>query len=94
MLGRRIAYAEMGAGDPILFLHGNPVSSLLWRNIIPDLATLGRCIAPDLLGMGRSEKLPNAGPGSYRFVDHYFRRNISLVDQTINGQTQYTAINH
>lgn len=68
--GRRIAYVEMGTGDPIVFLHGNPTSSYLWRNIMPDLAGLGRCIAPDLIGMGDSDKLPGSGPDRYRFVEH------------------------
>ena len=68
--GKRMAYAEMGSGNPIVFLHGNPTSSYLWRNIIPHVTTLGRCIAPDLIGMGDSEKLDNPGPNSYRFVEH------------------------
>jgi len=58
------------AGAPIVFLHGNPVSSYLWRNIIPHCAPLGRCIAPDLIGMGDSQKLSPSGPDSYRFVEH------------------------
>ena len=68
--GKRMAYVEMGSGDPILFLHGNPTSSYLWRNIMPSVAGLGRCIAPDLIGMGDSDKLPDAGPASYRFTEH------------------------
>ena len=68
--GRRMAYVEVGDGDPIVFLHGNPTSSYLWRNVIPYLAERGRCIAPDLIGMGDSEKLPDSGPGRYRFVEH------------------------
>jgi haloalkane dehalogenase len=68
--GRRMAYVEVGRGDPIVFLHGNPTSSYLWRNVIPHLAERGRCIAPDLMGMGDSEKLPDSGPGRYRFVEH------------------------
>ena len=68
--GRRMAYVEMGSGDPIVFLHGNPTSSYLWRNIMPRLAPFGRCVAPDLIGMGDSDKLPECGPRSYRFVEH------------------------
>jgi haloalkane dehalogenase len=68
--GRRIAYVETGSGDPIVFQHGNPTSSYLWRNIIPHLEELGRCIAMDLVGMGDSEKLPDSGPASYTFVEH------------------------
>ncbi len=70
--GRRMAYVETGKldGDPIVFLHGNPTSSYLWRNIIPYMTGLGRCIAPDLIGMGDSDKLPDSGPDRYRFVEH------------------------
>jgi haloalkane dehalogenase len=65
--GTEISYAEVGSGDPIVFLHGNPTSSYLWRNIIPHVGDLGRCLAPDLMGMGQSGPSPN---GSYRFADH------------------------
>jgi haloalkane dehalogenase len=68
--GKRLAYVEMGDGDPIVFQHGNPTSSYLWRNIMPALATRGRCIAVDLIGMGDSDKLDNPGPDSYRYVEH------------------------
>mgnify|MGYP001827664983 FL=1 len=68
--GKQIAYVEMGAGDPIVFQHGNPTSSYLWRNIMPHLADQGRCIAVDLIGMGDSDKLDDPGPDSYRFVEH------------------------
>lgn len=68
--GKRMAYVEVGEGDPIVFLHGNPTSSYLWRNVIPHLAGRGRCIAPDLIGMGDSEKLTPSGPERYRFVEH------------------------
>jgi len=62
-----MAYVDTGAGDPVVFLHGNPTSSYLWRNVIPHVEGLGRCLAPDLVGMGDSGKAPT---GSYRFVDH------------------------
>ena len=68
--GHNMAWVESGMGDPIVLLHGNPTSSYLWRNIIPYLETLGRCIAPDLIGMGDSDKLNGSGPGRYRFVEH------------------------
>lgn len=69
--GRRMAYHERGAGETALvFLHGNPTSSFLWRDVIPHVTDAGRCIAPDLIGMGDSEKLDPSGPGSYRFVEH------------------------
>jgi haloalkane dehalogenase len=68
--GLTMAYEDVGEGDPIVFLHGNPTSSYLWRNIIPHLADSYRCIAPDLIGMGDSDKLPDSGPGAYTFVQH------------------------
>jgi len=68
--GRSMAYVEVGTGDPIVLLHGNPTSSYLWRNVVPHLQDLGRCIVPDLIGMGDSDKLPDPGPDSYRFVEH------------------------
>jgi haloalkane dehalogenase len=87
LLDTWISYADTGAGDPIVFLHGNPTSSYLWRNIIPHLAPLARCVAPDLVGMGASG--PSAS-GTYRFADHsrhldaFFdaldlKRNVTLV---------------
>jgi haloalkane dehalogenase len=66
VLGSKMHYVEEGSGDPVLFLHGNPTSSYLWRNIIPHVSPVGRCIAPDLIGMGKSDK-PSL---EYRFVDH------------------------
>jgi haloalkane dehalogenase len=68
--GLRMAYVEEGEGDPIVFLHGNPTSSYLWRNIWPHVREQGRVIVPDLIGMGDSDKLPTSGPDSYRFVEH------------------------
>jgi haloalkane dehalogenase len=81
--GSRMAYVDEGQGDPILFLHGNPTSSYLWRNVIPHVRDLGRCIAPDLIGMGRSDKPDLA----YRFSDHAryvdgFIRALGLRDIT------------
>jgi haloalkane dehalogenase len=85
--GVEMAYVDVSSGDPIVFLHGNPTSSYLWRNVIPHLAGLGRCLAPDLVGMGDSGRTPD---GSFRFVDHAryldgwfdaldLRRNVTLV---------------
>jgi haloalkane dehalogenase len=69
--GKRMAYAELGAGEPVfLFLHGNPTSSYLWRNVMPEVAGLGHCITPDLIGMGDSDKLADPGPLTYRFATH------------------------
>lgn len=70
--GRRLAHMEMGSGDPIVLLHGNPTSSYLWRDVMPPLASLGRVIAPDLIGHGASEKLPASdGPGRYTLEGTY-----------------------
>ncbi|PXF40021.1 Haloalkane dehalogenase [Gracilariopsis chorda] len=68
--GKRMAYVEVGEGDPIVFLHGNPTSSYLWRNIMPHLEGRGRLIAPDLIGMGDSEKLDFSGPNRYTVLEH------------------------
>jgi haloalkane dehalogenase len=68
--GVPMAYHERGEGRPVLFLHGNPTSSYLWRDVIPELEGLGRLIAPDLIGMGDSAKLPNPDPDTYRFTTH------------------------
>jgi len=67
VLGVPMAYVDVGAGDPIVFLHGTPTPSYLWRNIIPYLLPFGRCLAPDYVGMGNSGAAPD---GAYRFVDH------------------------
>ncbi|MGD8833244.1 MAG: haloalkane dehalogenase [Pseudomonadales bacterium] len=71
VLGKRMAYVEMGEGEPIVFQHGNPTSSYLWRNIMPYVQDKGRCIALDLIGMGDSEKLTDSGPDRYTFAEHY-----------------------
>jgi haloalkane dehalogenase len=70
VLGARMAYHERGEGAPVLFLHGNPTSSYLWRDVIPELEGRGRLIAPDLIGMGDSAKLPNPNSDTYRFTTH------------------------
>jgi haloalkane dehalogenase len=67
VLDSEMAYVDAGTGDPVVFLHGNPTSSYLWRNVIPHVERVARCLAPDLIGMGDSGK--SAG-GSYRFADH------------------------
>jgi haloalkane dehalogenase len=89
--GIPMAYVEEGSGDPIVLLHGNPTSSYLWRNVVPHLSPLGRCIAPDLVGMGDSGRLPDSGPGRYRFVDH--RRHLDgLLDALGVGRAVTFAI--
>ena len=70
--GHRLAHVEMGQGQPIVLLHGNPTSSYLWRDVMPPLARLGRAIAPDLIGHGDSDKLPaSLGPGRYTLEGTY-----------------------
>jgi haloalkane dehalogenase len=87
-----MAYVETGAGDPIVLLHGNPTSSYLWRNVIPHLAGLGRCIAPDLIGMGDSDKLPDSGPRSYTFVEH--RRYLDALLENLAVRERVTFVVH
>lgn len=70
VLDHQMTYVEAGHGDPIVFLHGNPTSSYLWRNVMPHVENAGRCIAPDLIGMGDSDKLASTGPNTYTFVQH------------------------
>ena len=88
VLGREMAYVEVGAGDPIVLLHGNPTSSYLWRNVLPHLQPRGRCIAPDLIGMGDSDKLPDSGPGSYRFVERVLPTQV-LRPLSVEEMAQY-----
>ncbi|MBX3504120.1 MAG: haloalkane dehalogenase [Parvibaculum sp.] len=90
--GRHMAYAEMGEGDPIVFLHGNPTSSYLWRNVMPHLADQGRCIAPDLIGMGDSEKLEPSGPERYTFREH--RRFLDAFLETLGIVRNVTLVIH
>ncbi|WP_266180835.1 haloalkane dehalogenase [Dyella humicola] len=92
VLGSEMAYVEVGEGDPIVFLHGNPTSSYLWRNVVPHLQKLGRCIVPDLIGMGDSAKLPNSGPGSYRFVEH--RRYLDALLEALDVRENVTLVIH
>jgi haloalkane dehalogenase len=87
-----MAYVEVGEGDPIVLLHGNPTSSYLWRNVIPHLQPRGRCIAPDLIGMGDSDKLPDSGLGSYRFVEH--RRYLDALLEALGVRERVTFVIH
>ena len=92
VLGHRMAYVELGEGNPIVFLHGNPTSSYLWRNVIPHLSGLGRCIAPDLIGMGDSDKLEPSGPDRYRFVEH--RRFLDALLDTLDVHQNVVFVTH
>jgi haloalkane dehalogenase len=92
VLDRTMAYFDIGQGDPIVFLHGNPTSSYLWRNILPYLQGEGRCLAPDLIGMGDSEKLPASGPASYTFVEH--RRYLDALLAALGVERHVTFVIH
>jgi haloalkane dehalogenase len=74
VLGRRMAWVEQGAGEPVVLLHGNPTSSFLWREVMAAMAAVpgfrGRLLAPDLVGMGDSDKLPESGPDRYTLAEH------------------------
>lgn len=85
VLGVSMAYVEAGKGDPIVFLHGNPTSSYLWRHVIPEVLPAGRCIAPDLIGMGDSAQIA-VGPNAYRFTDHrdYLEALLGILDVNEN----------
>ena len=91
--GKQIAYVEEGRGDPIVLLHGNPTSSFLWRNVIPELVESGRVIVPDLIGQGDSEKLPaSEGPERYSLEVAY-----SYVDgllESISANQNVTLVIH
>ena len=91
--GKQIAYVEEGSGDPIVLLHGNPTSSFLWRNVIPELVESGRVIVPDLIGQGDSEKLPASdGPERYSLEVAY-----SYVDgllESIGANENVTLVIH
>ena len=92
VLGLDMAYVEVGEGDPIVFLHGNPTSSYLWRNVIPGVSDLGRCIAPDLIGMGDSGRLPDSGPDRYRFADH--RSHLDVLLAALGVEREVTFVVH
>jgi haloalkane dehalogenase len=92
VFGRQMAYVSSGSGDPIIFLHGNPTSSYLWRNIIPHVERCARCVAPDLIGMGDSDKLPESGPGSYTFVKH--RRYLDGLLASLGVERNAVLVGH
>ena len=93
VLGSKMAYHERGQGAPVLLLHGNPTSSYLWRDVLPELEGRGRLIAPDLIGMGDSAKLPNPGPDTYRFVTH--RKYLAgFIDAVIGPAEPITLVVH
>lgn len=105
VLGKRMAYVDAGQGDPIVFLHGNVTSSFMWRNVIPHLEDVGRCIAVDNIGQGDSEKLDPSGPSSYRLTEHQryidgllaelgVERHVTLVVHDWGSQLGFTWAQH
>jgi haloalkane dehalogenase len=90
--GLSMSFHDIGSGDPIVFLHGNPTSSYLWRKIIPHVESFGRCIAPDLIGMGDSEKLPNSNADSYTFVEN--RRYLDGFFAALGLERRVTLVVH
>jgi haloalkane dehalogenase len=93
VLGSSMAYHERGQGAPVLFLHGNPTSSYLWRDVIGELEGRGRLIAPDLIGMGDSAKLDHPGPDTYRFVTH--RKYLAgFIDAVIGEREKILFVVH
>ena len=90
--GLSMAFVTAGTGDPIVFLHGNPTSSYLWRHVIPAAAGIGRCLAPDLIGMGDSDKLADGGPGSYTFATH--RRMLDAWFEAVGATERVTLVVH
>ena len=91
-LDKKMAYVEIGKGPPIVFQHGNPTSSYLWRNIMPHLKNHGRCIAIDLIGMGDSDKLDNSGPDRYTFFEH--RRYLDAALDALEINNNVTLVLH
>jgi haloalkane dehalogenase len=89
VLDTQMAYVDVGNGDPMVFLHGNPTPSYLWRNIIPYLLPFGRCLAPDYVGMGNSGQAPH---GKYRFFDH--QRYLDAWFETLNIRHNVTLVVH
>ena len=91
--GKKIAYVEEGSGDPIVLLHGNPTSSFLWRNVVPELVESGRVIVPDLIGQGDSEKLP-ASEGAIRYSLEVAYNYVDGLLQTIGADKNVTLVIH
>ncbi len=83
--GKRMAYHDVGSGPTVLFLHGNPTSSYLWRDIVPHVSDRARCVVPDLIGQGDSDKLDDPTVDSYTFVEHREYLD-ALLDQLDLGE--------
>ncbi len=91
--GKRIAYVDVGSGDPIVLLHGNPTSSFLWRNVIPELEGSGRVIAPDLIGQGDSDKLP-ASDGVDRYSFEVAYHYLAGLLKELGAEEKVTLVVH
>lgn len=92
ILDRRMGYIDEGNGSAVVFQHGNPTSSYLWRNVMPHCSGLGRLVAPDLIGMGDSDKLPGSGPDRYTFVEH--RRYLDALYDHLDLGNQVVLVLH
>lgn len=92
VLDSTMYYQDQGDGNPVVLLHGNPTSSYLWRNVIPHLAGLCRCIALDLVGMGASAKLADSGPGRYRYAEH--RRFVAAALAQLGVTARVILVGH
>ncbi|UCG71479.1 MAG: haloalkane dehalogenase [Chromatiales bacterium] len=92
VLDHSMACREAGTGDPVVFLHGNPTSSYLWRDVMPEIAGQARCLAPDLIGMGQSQKLANSNADSYRFNTH--RRYLDALLEQLDLGDAVTLVLH
>ncbi len=86
LLGLKMAHVEQGGGDPVLFLHGNPTSSFLWRDVMAAADGAGRLLAPDLIGCGDSSKLPDSGPDRYTIAEHARYLDAWIDDVIPDGQ--------
>jgi len=89
ILETEMSYVDVGQGHPVVFLHGNPTSSFIWRNIIPYVVPHGRCLAPDLIGMGQSGE---SGARNYRFVDH--ARYLDAWFEALSLTSDVTIVGH
>src|SRR5262249_50201482 len=92
VLGSEMTYVEVGEGEPIVLLHGNPTSSYLWRNVLPHLQSRGLCSPLARSARGFPAKLPDSGPGSYRFVEH--RRYLDALLEALDVRERVTFVVH
>jgi haloalkane dehalogenase len=92
VLNQQMAYVDAGQGDPLVFLHGNPTSSYLWRHVMPHLTNQARCIAPDLIGMGESDKLGGRDPERYAYAVH--RQFLDALLETLGVNDRVTLVLH